>query len=866
MKTTALFIPTFFATLLLTVYSFAQPQTDRALSSQRQFLDSANEKQFISLNGTSDYAESTPLLGGLEKATLMGWVRLGENFNTNGFLFGQDVLQLKAIATTAGAKIIASTPTQTVTLSENLAPGHWYHISLVFDAASDNKIKLYLNGRLDAPATVTGVTNNGLGNSSARFAMGKNPTAATGFFNGALDEIRVFNSALTESAIQKMVYQEIKPNGTAIRGEVIPKDIESVNWNNLIAYYRMDDFKDKITGNPMSLQLSENQTDNQLQSAPMPFVTQQSGTLAQALGQNPGTLPAWSIIQIKHNVSLNSNTIALGMIVEPNTTVSLSNDIKLQNTWYLKLDGKIDLKGKSQLVQTLDSELDPASSGFIEREQQGQSSLFNYNYWCAPVGSINDTANNNSFTVNGILRDATNPDQLQNINWTTALNGAPTSPVTLSGFWIFKFQNQASGYANWTSVGPNGTLLPGQGFTLKGCGSGQPTQNLAFVGKPNNGTITSPIAPGNLNLTGNPYPSALDAEAFIKANSSVINGTIYFWEHFATNTSHQLADYQGGYATKNLVGGTPPVAPAAISDLGESNRMPHRFIPVGQGFFVQANAIGGNIVFTNSQRAFVKENASGSNVIFRPSNPVTDQESDNQNDAYEEDTFARIRLGFNADNFHRQVLLGFMNEHASSAFEPGYDAHNIDTQPSDMYLMNLNYKLVIEGEGYFDEDKIYPIGVKTGSVNPIQFVLDGTENFDENQPIYIYDNVTLQYHDMRAGSFTLSLPAGTYLNRFSLRFKTDSALGNTTFSNSGGQLAVVFTHADDTIVIQNDKTNVTVQSAVLLNMLGQSVAQWNINPTNQHKIQIPVGNISSGAYVVKVLTTDGDLTKKIVIQ
>lgn len=866
MKTTTLFIPTIFAMLLLTVCSFAQTQPDRSLSSNRQFQDSANEKRFLSLNGANEYAESMPLLGGLEKATLMGWFKPGIGFYSDGVLFGQDVLQVKAVANNGNAKLIAATPTQSVTLSENLTPNRWYHIAVVFDATAESKIKLYLNGRYDVSAMVSGAANNVLGASSGRFTMGKNPTAMTGFFNGALDEIRVFNSALPETAIQKMVYQEIKANGTAIRGEIIPKDIESVSWNNLIAYYRMDDFKDKITGNPMLLQLSGNQTNNLQEPAPMPLITQQSGTLAQALGQNTNALQTWSIIQVKHNVSLSANLIALGMIVEPNTTVSLANDIKLQNTWYLKLDGKIDLKGKSQLVQTTDSELDPNSAGFIEREQQGQSSVFNYNYWCSPVGSTNDMTNNNSFTVNGILRDATDPNQLQNINWTTALNGSPTSPVTLSGFWIFKFQNQSQSYANWTSVGPNGTLFPGQGFTLKGCGSGQPYQNLAFVGKPNNGTITSPIAPGNLNLTGNPYPSALDADAFIKANSSVINGTIYFWEHFASNTSHQLADYQGGYATKNLVGGTPPVAPAAISELGDSDRMPHRFIPVGQGFFVQANTSGGNIVFTNSQRAFVKENASGSNVIFKPSNPVTDQEAENQNDAYEEDTFARIRLGFNADNFHRQVLLGFMNEHASSAFEPGYDAHNIDTQPSDMYLMNMNYKLVIEGEGYFSQDKVYPIGVKTGSANPVQFVLDGTENFDENQPIYIYDNVTLQYHNMRSGAFAISLPQGTYLNRFSLRFKTDSALGNTTFSSSGGQLAVTFTNADDTIIIENDKTNLIVQSASLLNMLGQSVANWDISATNQHKIQIPVGNVSSGAYVVKVHTSDGELSKKILIQ
>jgi hypothetical protein len=46
----------------------------------------------------------------------------------------------------------------------------------------------------------------------------------------------------------------------------------------------------------------------------------------------------------------------------------------------LKLDGKIDLVGKSQLIQTEGSILDVNSAGSIERDQQGQPNKYNYNY------------------------------------------------------------------------------------------------------------------------------------------------------------------------------------------------------------------------------------------------------------------------------------------------------------------------------------------------------------------------------------------------------------------------------------------------------------------------------------------------------
>jgi hypothetical protein len=77
----------------------------------------------------------------------------------------------------------------------------------------------------------------------------------------------------------------------------------------------------------------------------------------------------------------------------------MNNDTNIQNDWYLKLDGKIDLVGMSQLVQTAESDLDVTSAGSIERDQQGQSNKYNYNYWSSPVSPINTTANNTNYSI-----------------------------------------------------------------------------------------------------------------------------------------------------------------------------------------------------------------------------------------------------------------------------------------------------------------------------------------------------------------------------------------------------------------------------------------------------------------------------------
>src|SRR5690606_32878154 len=120
-----------------------------------------------------------------------------------------------------------------------------------------------------------------------------------------------------------------------------------------------------------------------------------------------------------HDITFDYNNTDLGLLINSGATVVMSNDAVMRNGWYLKLDGRLDLQGRSQLVQTADSDLDAASSGHIERDQQGTTNKFNYNYWSSPVGAINSTSNNNQYTVSGVFKDGTNPANPQNITWTS---------------------------------------------------------------------------------------------------------------------------------------------------------------------------------------------------------------------------------------------------------------------------------------------------------------------------------------------------------------------------------------------------------------------------------------------------------------
>lgn len=845
-----------------------------------------NTKLFLNFDGRNDYGQSTAILGGLANASIMAWVDLNPAFATDGVIVGQDKFQIRI---NSAKKLEAVLNGTTLTYNTALNVSQWYNVGATYDGSN---LKIFLNGVLVGTQAVSGA----IAADASLLTLGRNPIASNKYFNGKIDEIRVFNSALTDSQLQRMVYQEIQNNGSEIRGLIVPKNIAttpaSLPYTNLLRYYRMDAFKDDIIDDLTTPAIDVtgtkifNHKNIYVQQAPMPFITERVGDFATAVNNTSKDIRGldildndYSIVKVKHNITEISNSTDLAMFVDPGINIIMNNDTKLQNDWYLKLDGKIDLEGKSQLVQTTESDLDVTSSGSAERDQKGQASIYNYNYWSSPVSPVNILSNNNDYNITGVIRDGTNPAAPTAINWVGGYNGAPTTPISLAGYWIYKFDNYGNDYFNWVQLGQTGAVRVGLGFTMKGSGA-TGTQNYVFTGKPNSGAITSNVVGDDqLLLVGNPYASSLDATKFITDNSSSIDGTLYFWEHYASNVTHDLRDYQGGYAERNLTGGIAPVAPALISGLGSSSKVPGQFIPVGQGFFVNGKiGGGGTVLFNNSQRGFHKEDETGvSNTMFKKAPIKNPKKGNNENDKTIVDTnnYIKIRLGFNShNNYHRQILLGFMDGKATDELDYGYDGLNLDENPNDMYFLSGENQLLIQGVGSFSENASYPIGVKTDAEGKVTFMVDEIENFDNNNKIYIYDKATKKFHNLKNQNFEIILPQGDYNDRFALCFKhkKNKDEENDKISSKedelivDGDVKIMYTNSNHLLKITNNNPENMVSNVALYNILGQSMSNWNVENKEQSNIQIPVKNVSSGVYIAKLKTTEGlEISKKVVV-
>lgn len=850
----------------------------------------------ITLDGIDDHIKIDKVNNIGNAFSIMTWIRLDGNNSLNN----ERTIVAKRNAT-QGYRLTVQTDNRLkmewtnegnvyTAISNTAIPnGKWHNIAVTF---SSTNLRFYIDGVQDVLITMAAPPTS----SDGYFSIGGeyiDKTTILNLFKGNIDELRIWNQAISVAQIRFMMNQEIEQFGANnTTGKVIPStvtknDINSLQWSRLIAYYSMNSYigthldDDSQNTNRGSLVIPD-KISIQNQTAPLPYISGSNGewanqstwlngsqlNLPNDLSITNGTTAInWNIVRTQHNVSSTGNKTLLGLFVD-NNTLTANNDSKVEVSHYLRLNGKIDLAGRSQLVQILNSDLDPTSSGSLERDQQGTTNRFNYNYWSSPVSSINSSTINHGYTVAGVMKDGTNPANPINMNWVTGTNPpSTTNPITLSSYWIFKFQNLTPDYANWSGVGQNGLLLAGQGYTMKGSNQAASLQNYVFIGKPNNGEIVSSIAANNLNLSGNPYPSALDANAFINANLDSTTGALYFWEHFDTNNTHALAGYQGGYAARNLVGGTTPVSPAGISGLGSSSRIPRRYVPVGQGFMIYGSDTGGNVVFNNNQRAFFKEDNANSNIMFRTTNETMSVShfDNNDDDEATPDEYIRIRLGFNSyNNFHRQILIGFMNELATDHFDPGYDAPHLDDQQNDMYFVLGNYKLTIQGEGHFDVDKAYPLGIKTHAAGNIQFTLDGVENLSDNIDIFIYDAQDNSYNNIREDIYEVYMPQGEFNNRFRLTFKPN-ALGTGEIGLQDG-IKVLFTSQNQTLNIHNNLTDTTVENVSLYNLLGQLITRWTVSDENQQQIQLPVTGVATGSYIVQIQTNTGTISKKIIIK
>ena len=435
-------------------------------------------------------------------------------------------------------------------------------------------------------------------------------------------------------------------------------------------------------------------------------------------------------------------------------------------------------------------------------------------------------------------RNTTPIRQFDYTYWSSPVASEVLSTFSPNSNQVFKWDTSIY---NWSFVNTASTMAVGTGYIVRAPDAApfNPTTtnifNGEFFGVPNNGNITTPIVvtgANNLNLIGNPYPSALDADNFITynlpANGGVLGGTMYFWTHNTPITANNYTS--NDYASYNLTGGVGTMA-ASNPCAGCNSAMPNGKVAAGQAFFIPAQS-SGVATFTNAMRTTVN------NQFFKANTTTTAIEKN------------RFWLDIsNADGLFKQALVGYI-EGATADIDPAFDGKSIDVgNPVMLYSIAGDTKLAIQGKGLpFNQNDQIMLGYKSTVEGTFELKVSNFDGLFASQDIFIEDTQENVFFNLKNGSYSFETAAGTFDARFKIHFIDPTALNNNTFD---AVPFLMYTSNNQATVTSNSQK---IKQVLVYDIQGRMIQKHERINAEVYKFTLPEQN---QLLLLKIITSDG---------
>jgi hypothetical protein len=649
------------------------------------------------------------------------------------------------------------------------------------------------------------VPGNALPATVGEFIVNNSGTAPT-------NEVTLSNALTANSKLQVM-NGVLNLNGQVTQGN---SSIIQLNSNGTLKITGTSTFPTGFTTHTFDTNSIVHYAGSNQAIAAIPSPANKYGKL-QVSGTGIKTL-ATTDVQVGNTLEVTSSVLS----IEQDKTLTVTNGITTEND-------AISVANGGSLVQVTDVDNASANNNTgkigVARITQPMYK-FDYTYWSAPVGG------------------------------TTLHDLSPDTPANRYFSWN---PTAVSPSPNWSVITAGaGTMNAGTGYIIRAPNSyaadasspaSYQTYNGSFSGVPNNGTVSTSVSGSDTvdiwNLLGNPYPSAIDASTFLDANvggtNDILGGTLYFWTHntpygAGTTYAYTAADY----ATWNGTGQTATTDDTVLNN----DNSPSGKIAAGQAFFVRGTA-NGTAVFKNTMRE------KGQNMQFFRGATTAETTT----------TVEKNRVWLNlkgANNAFSQTLVGYVTN-ATNDYDVRYDGESFGGNFVTFYSVNNGKNLVSQGRAlpFVTTDEV-PLGYKATGTGNLTIAIDHTDGALATQAIYLKDNVLNVVHDLTAGAYTFAAVAGTFNDRFVLRYLPAENLGNPTFDDAMN--GVTIRKNDATLRINSPYE--TIDAVMVYDIMGRLVFEQKDCNTNTFEASHIV--YSDQTLIVKVrLSNGGVVTKKV---
>ena len=520
--------------------------------------------------------------------------------------------------------------------------------------------------------------------------------------------------------------------------------------------------------------------------------------------------------EVFYNVVLNNSfdtSVSNDLVAEGNLVINSGRVLNIDGAGYVRVNnrlthnGDLTIQNNGQFIQVNETDTnDGVYTGTkFQVNRAAQVRNLDYVFWSSPV---------ENFAVSSL-------------------------PNSNRYYWNTLAANANGTLGNWANA--SGNMAKGQGYIARASNGAATAQamNLIFSGKPNNGAFTLPIQRGifdgadydaepansnnvfttkyddNWNLVGNPYPSAIDAEEFLVANQTKIEGAVWVWTHGLLPTSITdpfYNNYQYNYSATDYI---------KYNGLGSTD--PDTFagkIASGQGFMVNmlhAAATPNTIDFNNSFRTGIAYANHNNSDFFRNASAT---------ESFEDQEKHRMWLDVvnTTTGQSDRTLLGYASN-ATHGRDHFYDCIHKPNTTVSFYSLIDKEPFIIQGRSLpFDVNDRVPMGLSVGATSNITIAIRKADGiFAQGQTVYLEDKQLNIIHNLSTAPYVFTSNAGIFSERFIIRY-TNETLSNDDFENDSN---ILISYSD---VITVYSSNETIQSIQIHNVIGQLlVNQKNVN-------------------------------------